>query len=111
MGSKRQPRPWTLEEDDAVRAACAENRSVGITDENGSENPKGRARRLQAVAERFGRTLEAVRKRAQRIGERSYRPSWTRAPAAAREFYDVDDLSTVNRFYGGAAETRPEGGD
>ena len=105
-------RPWTLEEDDAIRAACAENRSVGITDENGaSEHPKGRARRLQAVADRFGRTLEAVRKRAQRIGERSYRPSWTRAPEAAREFYDVDDLSTVNRFYGGAVAPRPEGGD
>ena len=27
------------------------------------------------------------------------------------EFYDVDDLSAVNRFYGGAAEARPDGGD
>lgn len=97
----RQPvRSWTLEEDNAIRAACEQHRAVGITDENGSAHPKGRARRLQAVADRFGRTLEAVRKRAQRIGERSYRPSRTRAPEAAREFYDMDDLSTVNRFYG-----------
>ena len=81
----RQPgRPWTLAEDDAIRAACEANRSLGITDEDSAgEHPKGRARRLQAVADRFGRTLEAVRKRAQRLSERSYRPSWTRAPAAA----------------------------
>lgn len=86
----RQPgRPWTLEEDDAIRAACEANRSLGITDEDSAgEHPKGRARRLQAVADRFGRTLEAVRKRAQRLGERSYRPSWTRAPAAAARHRD-----------------------
>ena len=91
----RQPgRPWTLEEDDAIRAACEQNRSIGITDEDGaSANPMGRARRLQAVADEIGRTLEAVRKRAQRLGERSYRPSWTRAPVAAKAFYHqrVDD--------------------
>ena len=106
----RQPvRSWTLEEDDAIRAACAENRSVGITDENGSAHPKGRARRLQAVADRFGRTLEAVRKRAQRIGERSYRPSRTRAPAAAKAFYNLDDLTEVNRFYRQRAASVEEG--
>ena len=66
MGSKQPGRPWTLEEDDAIRAACEQNRSVGITDENGSAHPKRRARRLQAVAERYGRTIEAVRKRRRR---------------------------------------------
>ena len=85
-------RPWSLEEDDAIRAACAANRTTGLTDVDGAtRNPRWRARRLQAVADRFGRTLAAVRKRAQRLGERSYRPSWSRAPEAAREFYSTAD--------------------
>ena len=79
-------RPWTLEEDDAIRAACEQNREVGLTDQDGDgEHPQWRARRLQAVADEIGRSLAAVRKRAQRLGERSYRPSWLRNPAAARE--------------------------
>ena len=57
-------RPWTFEEDDAIRAACAANRVTGLSDDE-SPNPRLRARRLQAVADRFGRTLAAVRKRAQ----------------------------------------------
>ena len=94
-------RPWSLEEDDAIRAAGRENRVTGLTDVDGSSrNPRWRARRLQAVADRFGRTLAAVRKRAQRIGERSYRPSWSRSPAAAREFYPTDDLSAANQGSG-----------
>ena len=85
MDRMRQPgRAWTLEEDDAIRAACSANRSIGLTDENGGgQGPRWRARRLQAVAARFGRTLEAVRKRAQRLGERSYRPSRRRAVSFA----------------------------
>ena len=83
-------RPWTPAEDDAIRAAVEANRSIGLTDEDGGgEYPRWRARRLQAVADEIGRTLAAVRKRAQRLGERSYRPSWTRNPKAAREFYHV----------------------
>ena len=88
MSKREAGRAWTPEEDDAIRAACSANRSIGLTDENGGgQGPRWRARRLQAVADRFGRTLEAVRKRAQRLGERSYRPSWRRAPsfAAGRE--------------------------
>ena len=77
-------RPWSLEEDDAIRAACVANRVTGLTDMDGAtRNPRWRARRLQTGADRFGRTLAAVRKRAQRIGERSYRPSWTRAVSVA----------------------------
>ena len=102
-------RPWTPEEDDAIRAACEQNREIGLTDEDGGgEHPRRRARRLQAVADRFGRSLAAVRKRAQRLGERSYRPSWSRSLAAAREFYSVDDLSAVNRFCGAGAAPREE---
>ena len=67
-------RPWSLEEDDAIRAACRENRTIGLSDVDGEpRNPRRRARRLQAVADRIGRTLGAVRKRAQRLGERWYR--------------------------------------
>ena len=95
---------WTPTEDAIIATGAgqtAADAAAKMTGRSpGSAHPKGRARRLQAVADRFGRTLEAVRKRAQRIGERSYRPSRTRAPEAAREFYDMDDLSTVNRFYG-----------
>ena len=104
-------RPWSIEEDDAIREACAANRTTGLTDmDGGARNPRWRARRLHAVADRFGRTLAAVRKRAQRLGERSYRPSWSRAPEAAREFYRTDDLSAVNEFFadrGSEGEGRP----
>ena len=41
-----------------------------------SPERKWRARRREAVA--LGRTVDAVRKRAQRLGERSYRESWLR---------------------------------
>ena len=63
------------------RAPFAEQRLPPVR--GGARNPRWRARRLQAVADRIGRTLGAVRKRAQRLGERSYRPSWSRAVSVA----------------------------
>ena len=77
-------RAWTLEEDNAIRAACARTRETGMIEEDADGTRReGRAKRLQAVADATGRTLAAVRKRAQRIGARSYRPSWITNPAAA----------------------------
>ena len=78
-------RAWTSEEDEAIRAACARSRKVGMVEEDDEgRRHENRAKRLQAIAEKTGRTLAAVRKRAQRIGARSYRPSWIINPAAAR---------------------------
>lgn len=79
-------RRWTAAEDAAIRAACARTRATGMVEEDAdSSRHEGRAKRLQAVAETTGRTLAAVRKRAQRLGERSYRPSWITNEPAARE--------------------------
>ena len=65
-------KPWTPEEDALIRAAAEATSDFGLG------GPAGRAaRRLADVAERIGRTVDAVRKRAQRIGAVSYaRVEW-----------------------------------
>ena len=69
-------------EDAAIRAAVQANRAEGISSLESGPERKWRARRLEAVVGERGRTLAVVRKRAQRLGERSYRESWRRRPAA-----------------------------
>ena len=61
-------RPWTAAEDDAIRAAARATRDDGLT----VPDTAARAARLADVARRLGRTLDATRKRAQRIGAWSY---------------------------------------
>ena len=72
---------WTEAEDAAILSAAAENARHGITGfqlgdiEAGRRAMHGKAghvNRLKEVAERFDRSYEAVRKRAQRIGAASY---------------------------------------
>ena len=74
-------RTWTEAEDAAILSAAAENARHGIKGfrpgdiEAGRRETHGKAghmNRLQDVAERFGRSYVAVRKRAQRIGAASY---------------------------------------
>lgn len=62
-------RRWTPAEDALVSGAVAANREGGLL------LPGGRfhAGRLAHVARQIGRSYGAVRKRAQRLGERSYR--------------------------------------
>ena len=74
-------RAWTLDEDDLIRKAASENsRPGGYTAdvEDDKPLPPGReyARRLAEVAERIGRSREAVYKRAQRIGALSKQPAY-----------------------------------
>ena len=81
-------RAWTIEEDDAIREAARLNRRPGgytkdldpaIDDLPVLKQPVYRreyARRLAAVAEKIGRSREAVYKRAQRLGERSKEPAY-----------------------------------
>lgn len=79
-------RPWTLEEDDLIRQVASENyRPGGYTADVPEDDkpwdrrmPAGReyARRLAAVAEKIGRSREAVCKHAQRLGARSKQPAY-----------------------------------
>ena len=67
---------WTPAEDALIRAAAAANRRPGgyTRDEYATgdrHNGRGYANRLAEVAAKLGRSPAAVRKRAQRIGERS----------------------------------------
>ena len=55
-------RAWTAEEDAAIRAAAERTREEGTFGVN----------RLAGVARQLGRSPDAVRKRAQRIGAWSY---------------------------------------
>ena len=78
-------RPWTPEEDALIHAAAEATADKGLGGPAGSS-----ARRLAEVAERIGRTVDAVRKRAQRIGAVSYarvgwRQEWDRRNAAERK--------------------------
>ena len=94
------PRAWTPGEDAAIRAACARTRATGMVEEDADgTRHEGRAKRLQAVADATGRSLAAVRKRAQRIGARSYRPSWVTNPKAARARQQemLERLDTADR--------------
>lgn len=76
-------RPWTADEDQAIREAAEGNRRKGIArsvhdrgdclavgDFEGAR--QGYSKRLQEVASRIGRTYAATLKRAQRIGAESY---------------------------------------
>ena len=65
-------RPWTPEEDDAIRAAARATRADGTHVYADDGRPAGRVSRLRDVALELGRTPAAVRKRAQRIGAFSY---------------------------------------
>ena len=70
-------RPWTEAEDTAIERATFENTELGIL----NFRPRDRTRvagdyagRLERLAGELGRTYAAVRKRAQRLGARSYQP-------------------------------------
>ena len=66
----RRRRPWTAEEDEAIRAAARATFNEGLTVlEDGAAI---RAGRLAEVGRLIGRTADAVRKRAERIGVFSY---------------------------------------
>ena len=64
-------RRWTAAEDAAVREAVHANRARGLTRLDRPEY----VNRLDAVATRLDRPVDAVRKRAQRIGAYSYGPA------------------------------------
>ena len=66
-----QRRRWTAAEDAAVREAVRANRAHGLTRLDRPEYMN----RLDDVATRLDRTVDAVRKRAQRIGAYSYGPA------------------------------------
>ena len=72
---------WTPEEDEKIRAAAEENRRPGGYTAEGDWPRREYAQRLAKVAARIGRTLAAVRKRAQRIGARSKKPHVSRNDA------------------------------
>lgn len=93
QGRGRGP-AWTAAEDAAIRAAVRANREDGFTALERTADGDGwrtvRTARLADVAKRIGRSLDAVRKRAQRIGAHSmvdhtgrrYRDQWRREHAA-----------------------------
>ena len=65
-------RPWTPEEDDAIRDAARRTREQGTHVYDDAGRFVGRDSRLRDLAIELGRTTAAVRKRAQRIGAFSY---------------------------------------
>ena len=65
-------RPWTPEEDALVVEAAALNRQWGRYDPARPYDQRWAVKRLHDVAERTGRTVATVHKRAQRIAEPSY---------------------------------------
>ena len=69
---------WTEAEDALIREAAEATRQEGLwggnTHWSRTRSPYVHERRLADVAARLGRTYEATRKRAQRIGARSYVP-------------------------------------
>ena len=65
-------RAWTAEEDAAIRAAADATRESGLTVLDRERWQTVRAARLADLAARLGRSVDAVRKRAQRIGAPSY---------------------------------------
>ena len=84
---RRGRRRWTPEEDALVIEAATGNRVLGLTqtalgdipaardamDRQPITDERGYIRRLEAVARMTGRTYDAVKKRASRLGKRSYR--------------------------------------
>ena len=73
-GQGRGP-AWTVEEDAAIRRAVRANRERGFTALERAGDGDGwrvvRTTRLADVARAIGRSVDAVRKRAQRIGAHS----------------------------------------
>ena len=65
-------RAWTAAEDDAIRAAARATFDGGLTVWADDAGGPVRAARLADVARQLGRTVDAVQKRAQRIGAFSY---------------------------------------
>ena len=61
-------RRWTEREDAAIRDAAERNRRIGAIGGSGGLGGRGRHGRLRAVADAIGRTYEAVRCRAARLG-------------------------------------------
>ena len=75
-GSGMPGRPWTPEEDEAIRRAAAANMRHGLSAANAPDRTRNRfgpAARLRELAAEIGRSYAAVRKRAERIGAASYR--------------------------------------
>lgn len=70
MTLPRRRRPWTAEEDEAIRKAARATFEEGLTVVADGETL--RAGRLADVGHRIGRSHDAVKKRAQRIGAFSY---------------------------------------
>ena len=64
MGGRR----WTVKEDSALRFAVAVARDHGL--DTGGRPRSGRTGTLRAVARQLGRSYEAVRERAHRLGVR-----------------------------------------
>ena len=91
----RTPR-WTREEDAAIRRAAIDNREQGITVKElwfTHRDELKYANRLRVVANRLGRSYDAVRKRAERIGATSYQRRGrqslrSRSPNTTAEFVD-----------------------
>ena len=80
---KFKPRPWTARDDEKLAAVVRENRDSGIVKFYTPHNypvPLRKvdyAGRLKRYAEENFRTYEAVRKRASRLGLRSYPTAWS----------------------------------
>ena len=66
----RRCRRWNNAEDDLIRRAAQVNATAGLMHQGYRDRY---AARLRDVAARLGRTYAAVRKRASRLGIRSYR--------------------------------------
>ena len=69
-------RPWTKQEDGELRRLAGITRDLGIQSFDpkppGPRSAEHYLARLRAFAERYGRTYAAARKRASRLGFRSY---------------------------------------
>ena len=96
-------RLWTRAEDDAIRKAVAGNRTDGLSAQWADFRRNGQryANRLAHVARNIGRSVDAVRKRAQRIGADSYLMRYQPEPepdADAREARRI--LAQIRRVTG-----------
>ena len=103
----RGPR-WRKWEDQLLIEAATCNRVLGLRgtapgDVVEAPNEAGLMQRLQAVADRTGRSLLAVRKRASRLKKRSYR---SRVPVPVDDGH-VEDASGI-RYIAGMTMTDDE---
>ena len=78
-----KPRPWTARDDEELAAVVRENRNYGIVRVDTPYNypvplrKDDYVRRLERFAEKNSRTYAAVRKRASRLGLRTYPTAWS----------------------------------